>query len=71
MRKLPVMQSAHWCANCSYWCGEREINGFFGRVEIDDDCKAKGKCSNMKGYYNQPCFWNGTCPHFTKHPAVK
>lgn len=71
MGKLPVMQSAKWCANCVYWGGERTIDGFFGRAEVDDKCQAKGKCTNMKGYYNQQCGWMTTCPGFTKHPAIK
>lgn len=71
MAKLPVMQSAKWCANCAYWGGERTINGFFGRAEVDDNCQAKGVCSNMKGYYNQQCGWMTTCNGFTKHPAIK
>ena len=71
MGKLPVMQSAKWCANCAYWGGERTINGFFGRAEVVDNCQAKGVCTNMKGYYNQQCGWMTTCNGFTKHPAIK
>ena len=71
MGKMPVMQSAKWCANCAYWGGERTINGFFGRAEVDDNCQAKGVCTNMKGYYNQQCGWMTTCNGFTKHPAIK
>ena len=71
MGKLPVMQSAKWCANCAQWGGERTINGFFGRAEVDDNCQAKGVCTNMKGYYNQQCGWMTTCNGFTKHPAIK
>ena len=71
MGKLPVMQSAKWCANCAYWGGERTINGFFGRAEVDDNCQAKGVCTYMKGYYNQQCGWMTTCNGFTKHPAIK
>lgn len=55
MGKLSVMQSAKWCANCAYWGGERTINGFFGRAEVDDNCQTKGVCTNMKGYYNRQC----------------
>ncbi len=66
----PVMKSANWCANCAYWAGNREIDGFFGWAEIDDFCE-KGKCVNQKGYYNQMCPWNGQCPAFERHPAIK
>ena len=41
MGKLPVLQRAKWCANCVYWGGERTINGFFGRAEVDINCQAK------------------------------
>ena len=71
MGKMPVMQSAKWCANCAYWSGERTFNSFFGRAEVDYNCQAKGICANMKGYYNQPTHWQATCPAFTKHPIVK
>ncbi|MDD3999281.1 MAG: hypothetical protein PHX62_00090 [Bacilli bacterium] len=65
-----VMQSAKWCANCAYWGGERKLEGFFGRAEIED-FHVKGQCANVKGYYLQQCPYNGTCPHFTKHPVIK
>ena len=71
MGKLPVMTSAKWCANCAYWCGERTIDGFFGRAEVSNDCQAKGTCINMKGYFKQQCSWQCTCNAFTKHPAIK
>ena len=71
MGKLPVMQSAKWCANCAFWCGEREFNGFFGRAEVDMNKAVKGTCANMKGYYNQPMNWQSTCSAFTKHPIIK
>ena len=38
----PVIESANWCANCAYWAGNRKIDGFFGRAEINDFCE-KGK----------------------------
>lgn len=65
----PVMAGKK-CANCIYWCGEREINVFFGRVELKD-FSVKGKCSNPKGYYNQQCPCLSQCNAFEKHPAVK
>lgn len=71
MAKMPVMQSAKWCANCAYWGGDRTINGFFGRAEVEHNGQTKGVCSNTKGYYNQPCGWMTTCNGFTKHPAIK
>lgn len=71
MGKLPVMQCGKYCANCVYWGGERTINGFFGRAEVDINCQAKGVCSNMKGYFNQQMIWQATCPAFTRHPAIK
>lgn len=71
MGKLPVLQRAKWCANCVYWGGERTINGFFGRAEVDINCQAKGVCSNMKGFFNQQMLWQATCSHFEKHPAIK
>ena len=32
----PEIKSAEWCANCAFWTGDRQINGFFGRAEIKD-----------------------------------
>lgn len=67
---IPVMQSSRNCANCVYWCGERKLEGFFRRVEINDPY-AKGLCSNPKGYFNQMCYWQGTCGTFERHPVTK
>jgi hypothetical protein len=58
------------CANCSYWCGERKLQGLFRHVEINDG-HAKGNCSCVKGYYNNEVFWNGTCNAFDRHPITK
>ena len=44
----PVMKSANWCANCTYWAGNREIDEFFGWAEIDDFCKKDITYSNVK-----------------------
>ena len=67
---IPVMKQADFCANCAYWCGERKINGFFARAEIED-FNIKGQCQNLKGFYMQMCPYNGTCPNFERHPAIK
>ena len=69
MGKMPVMQSAKWCANCAHWRGERTFNDFLGRAEVEST--GKGICVNMKGYYNQPTRCRATCPAFTRHPAIK
>ena len=66
---MPVMQSGKFCANCVYWTGEREMNAFFGRMEVDTS--AKGKCINMKSFYNCPMSWQAGCSKFEKHPIVK
>lgn len=67
---IPVMKSANWCANCAYWNGNRKIDGFFGRAEIEN-FNEKGTCANPRGYYNQMCPCNGQCPAFERHPAIK
>lgn len=64
------MKSADWCANCAYWTGNRKIDGFFERAEIEN-FNEKGKCVNQKGYFNQMCPYNGHCPAFERHPAIK
>ena len=69
--KTPVMQSSKICANCAFWAGEREMNGFFERMEVDISCNPKGKCVNRQGLMNQTMNWNATCSHFYKHPVVK
>ncbi|MBE5733335.1 MAG: hypothetical protein E7353_09980 [Clostridiales bacterium] len=71
MAKLPVMQSAKWCANCVYWAGERTLEPFFGRAEVSSDCQAKGMCMHQRGYYRQQVGWMGTCNQFEKHPIIK
>ena len=70
MGNLIVTQCWKCCGNCAYWSGERTINGFFGRAEVSDG-HTKGKCINMKGYFNQPTSWNTTCSAFNRHPAIK
>lgn len=44
----PVMKSANWCTNYAYWAGNRKIDGFFGRAEIDDFCEKNITYSNVK-----------------------
>lgn len=66
----PISPNYQWCANCAYWTGDRKINGFFGRAEIEDMCQ-KGQCVNKDSFFNcwLPC--NATCSKFKKHPALK
>ena len=71
MSKTPVMQTAKICANCAYWGGPREMDGFFGRMEVEMSGSASGKCNNRNGFFNCPMNWQSTCPRFEKHPIVK
>lgn len=66
----PIMTAPEWCANCAYWTGNRQINGFFGRAKIKD-FNEKGQCQNVKGFFMQMCPYNGHCSAFERHPAIK
>lgn len=58
------------CANCAYWTGNRKIDGFFKRVEIDDLGKP-GQCINIKSCYKCWMPYGATCTHFEKLQVLK
>lgn len=48
------------CQTCRYWCGSRDIDGMTRLVEA---YSSSGKCTNMKGFYNQNTSKMATCSH--------
>ena len=71
MSKTAVNQYMNVCANCAYWDGPRNMDGFFGRMEVECSANTTGKCTNRNGFYNCNMIWQATCANFEKQPIVK
>lgn len=49
------------CQNCQYWGGMRDVNGMSRLVEAISE---KGRCNNVKGFYNQEMGRMASCQHY-------
>lgn len=56
------------CATCAFWSGDRKLNGFLRRVEVQSG-NTKGTCqSGGRNRFNTNAMAH--CPDYETHPVL-